>query len=200
MPFVLPLMLQLGFGMSPLGSGLLTFISAVGSLFMKTMSAFILRKWGFRTVLTVNAVVGGLTFAACGLFTASTSHAVILAVLLVGGCLRSLQFTGLNAISYAEVSQREMSQATSLASVAQQLAASFGVTIGAYALQASAWLLGHGTTLQVPDFRIAFAVIGVIAVSSVVYFWRLPEDAGAEMAGRSRPMAVAETPVAGPQG
>src|SRR5262249_57678205 len=86
MPFVLPLMLQLGFGLSPLGSGLLTFVSAVGSLFMKTMSAWILRKWGFRMVLTVNAVVGGLTFAACGLFSASTPHAIIFGVLLVRGC------------------------------------------------------------------------------------------------------------------
>ena len=129
-----------------------------------------------------------------------TSHVVIIAALLVSGFLRSLQFTSLNAISYAEVDAEQMGHATSLAGMMQQLSLSLGVAIGGYALQASAWLLGHGTTLQVPDFRIAFAVIGVIAVSSVVYFWRLPEDAGAEMAGRSRPMAVAETPVAGPQG
>ena len=183
LPFLLPLMLQIGFGMSPLDSGLLTFVSAVGALFMKTMASRILRHWGFRTVLVVNSVFASLTVASCALFSAGTPHLVILAVLLFGGCLRSLQFTSLNAISYADVSQREMSQATSMASVAQQLAASLGVTVGAYALQASSWLRG-GVVLQVPDFRIAFVVIGVIAMSSTLYFRRLPPDAGAELAGR----------------
>jgi EmrB/QacA subfamily drug resistance transporter len=185
MPFLLPLMLQLGFGMSPLGSGLLTFVSAVGALFMKTMSTRILRRWGFRTVLVVNSVLASLTLASCALFSAGTPHIVILAVLLVGGCLRSLQFTSLNAISYADVSQRDMSQATSMASVAQQLAASLGVTVASYALQASSWLRG-GVVLQVPDFRIAFVVVGVIAMTSTLYVRRMPPDAGAELAGRVR--------------
>jgi predicted MFS family arabinose efflux permease len=170
--------------MSPLRSGLLTFVSAVGALFMKTMSTRILRRWGFRSVLAVNSVLASATMATCALFDAGTPHLVILTVLLLGGCLRSLQFTSLNAISYADVSQRDMSQGTSIASVAQQLAASTGVTVGAYALQASSWLRGGGSVLQVPDFRIAFVVVAVIAMSSTLYFRRLSPDAGAEMAGR----------------
>src|SRR5262249_598287 len=136
------LMLQLGFGLSPLQSGLLTFASAVGAMFMKTISTRILARWGFRNVLTTNAVIASITVASCGLFTATMPHALLFIVLLIGGCMRSLEFTSLNAISYADVSQREMSQATSMASVCQQLAASTGVTVGAYALQASTWLRG----------------------------------------------------------
>jgi EmrB/QacA subfamily drug resistance transporter len=182
-PFLLPLMLQVGFGLNPLGSGLLTFASAVGSLFMKTMSTRILRRWGFRVVLTVNSVLASLTIASFAAFTAGTSHVVIWAVLLVGGCLRSLQFTSLNAISYADVTQREMSQATSTASVAQQLAASFGVTIGAYILQASSWIRDQGV-LAAPDFRVAFLIVGLLACASTLYFRRLAPEAGAELAGR----------------
>ena len=106
-PLLLPLMLQVGFGLSPLDSGLLTFASAVGALFMKTMSTWILRRFGFRSTLVINAVVASLLMAACALFGPATPHVVIIAVLLAGGCMRSLQFTSLNAISYADVSQRE---------------------------------------------------------------------------------------------
>jgi len=111
-PFLLPMMLQIPFGLTPLQSGLLTFAAAVGALFMKTLTTTILDRWGFRTVMTVNAIAASVTLAAFGLFSISTPHAIMLAVLLLSGCLRSLQFTSLNAISFAEVSQREMSQAT----------------------------------------------------------------------------------------
>jgi hypothetical protein len=110
-PFLLPMMLQIAFGLTPLQSGLLTFAAAVGALFMKTSPR---RSWaaGVSHRAAVNAVAASVVLAACGLFSIDTPNAVILTVLLVGGCLRSLQFTSLNAISFAEVSQREMSQAT----------------------------------------------------------------------------------------
>jgi EmrB/QacA subfamily drug resistance transporter len=184
-PLLLPLMLQVGFGLSPLDSGLLTFASAVGALFMKTLSTWILRRFGFRSTLVLNAVIASLLMAACALFGPATPHVVIIAVLLAGGCMRSLQFTSLNAISYADVSQREMSQATSMASVAQQLAASTGVTVGAYLLQLS--MLARGApALAVSDFRVAFLLVGAISLSSFLVLRRLPADAGAELAGRAR--------------
>jgi EmrB/QacA subfamily drug resistance transporter len=184
-PFLLPLMLQVGFGLTPFRSGLLTFASAVGALFMKTVATRILRRWGFRTVLLVNAIVASSMFAAYGMFRADTPHTAVLAVLLVGGCLRSLQFTSLGAISYAEISTEAMSAATSLASVVQQLAISAGVTVGAYALQVASWL--HGGTsahdLQPGDFQLAFFTVALFAASSVLWFVRLPTDAGRELAG-----------------
>jgi EmrB/QacA subfamily drug resistance transporter len=180
-PFLLPMMLQLAFKLTPLQSGLLTFAAAVGALFMKTLTTTILGRWGFRTVLSVNAVVASVMLSICGLFTIETPHAVILTVVLIGGCLRSLQFTSLNAISFAEVSQRDMSQATSLMSVGQQLSMSLGVMVGAYALQGAHAFRG-GPDLVSQDFRIAFFVVSAVAVTSIVSFVKLPPTAGAELA------------------
>src|SRR5258706_5481852 len=134
-PFLLPLLLQVGFGMNPLQSGLLTCAPPVGARFMKTLTTIILRRFGFRKVLTVNALVASAAVGIYGLFTAATPHLVIFLVLLVSGCLRSLQFTALQAVSFAEVTRETMSQASSIASMAQRLAQSLGVAIGAYTLQ-----------------------------------------------------------------
>lgn len=181
-PFLLPLMLQIGFGLDPLHSGLLTFAAAAGALFMKTLAARILRVFGFRAVLTVNAFVASGFLAMMGLFTPQTPHAVILAVLLLGGCFRSLQFTSLNAIAYADVSSREMSSATSLTSVAQQLSLGVGVAIGAFALESVARWRG-GAELAAPDFWPAFVLVALISASSGWILARLKPDAGAEMSG-----------------
>ncbi len=175
-------MLQLGFGLDPLHSGLITFAAAAGALFMKTIAARILRAFGFRAVLTVNAVVAAALLALNGAFTAGTPHALIIAVLLVGGCFRSLQFTAVNAIAYADVDPQDMSAATSLASVAQQLSLSIGVAFGAFALQSAAeW---HGRTeIRAEDFWPAFLAVSILSGLSTVWFRRLAPEAGAEVSG-----------------
>jgi EmrB/QacA subfamily drug resistance transporter len=181
-PFLLPLMLQIGFGLSPLASGSLTFIAAVGALFMKTLAKRILERTGFRMLLTINALVGASFIAANGLFTPSTPAWLLMLVLFVGGCFRSLQFTSLNAIGYADVSKRDMSYATSLSSVAQQLALSMGVALGAFALETASAL--HGSpTITAGDFAPAFWTVAVISGLSAFMFVRLHPDAGAEMSG-----------------
>ncbi|MCB8820983.1 DHA2 family efflux MFS transporter permease subunit [Microvirga rosea] len=181
-PFLLPLMFQVGFGLSPLASGSLTFIAAVGALFMKTMAKRILEHVGFKRLLTINAVIGAAFVAANGFFTPTTPHWLIMTVLLVGGCFRSLQFTSLNAIAYAEVSNRDMSSATSLSSVAQQLALSMGVALGASALEGASRF--HGSpTIVAQDFGPAFWIVAAVAVLSTFAFMGLPHDAGAEMSG-----------------
>ena len=181
-PFLLPLMLQLGFGLDALQSGLITFVSAAGALIMKTLARTILSRFGFRRVLIVNSVIGAAFLASSGLFTPTTPHAIMLSVLLVGGCFRSLQFTGINALSYADVSNREMSSATSMSSVAQQLALSMGVTIGAFALE-GANLLHGGKALGAGDFWPAFLIVGLISASSSLWMTQLAPDAGAEVSG-----------------
>jgi EmrB/QacA subfamily drug resistance transporter len=183
-PFLLPLMLQLGFGLSPLQSGLLTFVSATGALFMKTMAARILRTFGFRAVLTVNAFVAAAFLAASGLFTPLTPHAVIMTVLFVGGCFRSLEFTALNAIAFADVSTRDMSHATSLSSVAQQLSLSVGVALGAAVLEAVSRVHGQAA-LAAGDFWPAFLVVALISGLAGFVFARLAPSAGAEMSGHA---------------
>jgi EmrB/QacA subfamily drug resistance transporter len=181
-PFLLPLLLQLGFGLDPLQSGLLTCATAAGALLMKTLTSAILRRYGFRRVMTVNAAVASAAIAVYGLFTASTPHYIIVAVLLFSGCLRSLQFTALHAISFADVSMPAMSRASSFSSMAQQLAQSLGVAVGAYALQISSLLQDHHTIVA-SDFWPAFLGIAIISATSLFLHAGLPRDAGAEVSG-----------------
>lgn len=185
-PFLLPLMLQLGFGLNPLQSGLLTFASAAGAMFMKTIAARILKRHGFRRVLLVNAVACSALLAGYGLFRASTPHVLIIAALLVAGCFRSLQFTSLNAISYAEIDQRAMSQATSLSGMMQQLSLSLGVAVAGYALQIAGLFSGTAPTAAV-NFPPAFVMVAAISALSAWFMWALPADAGQEMSGRAEP-------------
>ncbi|OWY37756.1 MFS transporter [Xenophilus sp. AP218F] len=180
-PFLLPLMLQLGFGFTPFESGLLTCSTALGAIFMKTIVARVLRVFGFRRILMVNSVLAGLSVGVFALFRADTPHLLMLAVFLLGGCLRSLQFTSLNAITFADISQPRMSHATSLSSVAQQLAAGFGVTVGAFALQGASWLQGHHE-IAASDFAWAFVFMASLTALSCLLFRRLPADAGAQLA------------------
>ncbi len=183
-PFLLPLMLQLGFGLSPLQSGLLTFVSAIGAMFMKTIAARVLKRYGFRRVLVVNALIASILLCGYGLFRPDTPHIFIIGVLLVSGCFRSLQFTSLNAISYAEVESRRMGQASSLSGMMQQLSLSLGVAVGGYALQLVGEFNGRSPT-AVQNFYVAFFIVGLISASSALLMWRLPRNAGAEMSGRA---------------
>ena len=184
-PFLLPLMLQLGFGLDPFHSGLLTCASAVGAMFMKTVTIKILKRFGFRLVLTLNAMVASAATGVYGLFTAGTSHVVIVAVLLFSGCLRSLQFTSLAAISFADITRETMSQASSVSSMAQRLSQSMGVVVGAYVLQISNDLQGHDTIVA-SDFWPAFAVVALISAASLFFNSALAPDAGAEISGQAR--------------
>ncbi|MFY2763818.1 DHA2 family efflux MFS transporter permease subunit [Arenimonas sp. MALMAid1274] len=184
-PFLLPLMLQLGFGLTALQSGLLTFASAMGAMFMKTIAASVLRRFGFRRVLWTNALLASAMLAGFGLFTAETPHLLIIAVLVVSGCFRSLQFTSLNAISYAEVEAPKMGQASSLSGMAQQFSLALGVAIGGYGLQIAGELTGRSYT-DASNFLWAFLTVGAISASSAWIMYRLPPDAGAEMSGRAK--------------
>jgi EmrB/QacA subfamily drug resistance transporter len=189
-PFLLPLMLQIGFGLSPVQSGLLTFVSAVGAIFMKTLAAMILRRAGFRRVLLLNAFAASTMLCTFGLFRPTTPHLVIIATLLISGCLRSLQFTSLNAISYAEVDSPRMGQASSLSGMMQQLSLSLGVATAGYLLEIVGAVTQQSPT-AVANFYWAFLGVGLVSMSSAWWMWHLPSHAGAEMAGRARPRADA---------
>jgi EmrB/QacA subfamily drug resistance transporter len=186
--FLLPLMLQLGFNYSPFESGLLTFTSAVGAFTMKSVAARIIRRFGFRRILIVNALISSAFTAACALFTPATPFLLMVLVLLIGGFFRSLQFTATNTIAYADVEPRTMSRATSLVSVAQQISIALGVGVGALCVELAVEFKG-GTMITADDFRPAFLVISAIAASSAILFWTLPPDAGASMSNR-QPVAA----------
>jgi EmrB/QacA subfamily drug resistance transporter len=185
-PFLLPLLFQLGFGLDPLQSGLLTCTTAIGAMFIKTLTVFILRRFGFRTVLSINGVAASLVVMAFGLFSSTTPHSIIALVLLLSGCLRSLQFTALNAISFADIAPEKMSQAASFSSMAQRLSQSAGIAAGAYLLQLSSTAQGHASIVAA-DFWPAFVGIGLVSALAPLLHLRLPPQAGIEVSGHGVP-------------
>jgi EmrB/QacA subfamily drug resistance transporter len=184
-PFLLPLLFQLGFGLDPFHSGLLSCTTAVGAMFVKTATVMILKRYGFRRVLVANAVLAAAGTGVYGLFTADTSQAIIIAVLLVSGCLRSLQFTAIAAVTFAEITRATMSQAASLQSMAQRLSQSIGVAVAAYVLQISSDLQGHAAVVTA-DFWPTFIVIALISAASILSNLAIAPDAGAEISGHGR--------------
>ena len=183
LPFLLPLLMQVGFGLSPFRSGLVTFASAVGAMGMKTLAARIIRTFGFRNIMVINAVVSSVFLAACALFTVTTPLLLIMIILVVGGFFRSLQFTAINTVAYAEVEPSQMSRATTLVSVNQQLAISAGVAVGAFSVETT-MLLHHVSELSAADFAPAFIVVAIISAISAYFFYQMPDDAGHEISGR----------------
>lgn len=183
MPFLLPLLMQVGFGLSPFRSGLVTFASAIGAMGMKTLAARIIRAFGFRNTMTINAMISSVFLAACALFTVTTPLLLIMIILLVGGFFRSLQFTAINTVAYAEIEPGQMSRATTLVSVNQQLSISAGVAVGAATVE-STMFLHHMTELSATDFAPAFIVVSIISAISTWFFWQMPDDAGHEISGR----------------
>jgi MFS family permease len=183
LPFLLPLLMQVGFGLSPFRSGLVTFASAVGAMGMKTLAARIIRTFGFRNMMTINAVVSSVFLGACALFTVTTPLLLIMIILVVGGFFRSLQFTAINTVAYAEIEPGQMSRATTLVSVNQQLAVSAGVAVGAFSVE-STMMLRHVQELSAQDFAPAFLVVSIISAVSAWFFLQMPDDAGHEISGR----------------
>ncbi|MDE2242928.1 MAG: DHA2 family efflux MFS transporter permease subunit [Bradyrhizobium sp.] len=183
LPFLLPLLMQIGFGLTPLQSGLVTFGSAAGAMGMKTLAARIIRTFGFRSIMIINAFVSSVFLAACALFTIATPLLLIMILLVVGGFFRSLQFTAINTLAYAEVEPDRMSRATTLVSVNQQLAVSAGVALGAALVETTMWF-HHVTELSAAEFGPAFIVVSVISALSAGFFFELPADAGHQVSGR----------------
>ncbi len=182
-PFLLPLMFQIGYGMSALQSGLITFVAAAGAISMKFGAARMIRRFGFRTLLIANGLLASVSIAVMGLLSASTPYILAVALLFVGGFLRSLQFTALNAMSYSDVTSAQASYATSLYTVAQQLSLSMGVVLAAFVLEAAQWWRGE-MLLTPTDFTIAFAVVAVCSLSAMWQFVTLSPKAGESVSGK----------------
>ena len=187
--FLLPLLLQVVFGLSAFASGTITFATALGSISMKLTARPILRRFGFRMVIIVNSVISAATIAMCTLFTAATPIPVIFALLLIAGFFQSLQFTATQAMTYADIEQPQMSSATSIASMSQQLSRGFGISFVAALLNLSlAWR--GGEHLGLPDFTVAFAGAALLALLNLPFGWVLHPAAAAEVSGHKPNIAV----------
>jgi predicted MFS family arabinose efflux permease len=183
-PYLLPLLLQIGFGMTAFGSGLLTFASGSGALVMKLCARRVLARWGFRPILVVNGLGAAAYLSVCALLSPATPEAVILLILLLGGFTQALQFTAINALTFADIPPARMSAATSLHSMIQQISLGMGVALAATVLHASALWRGAGAgALIAADFRPAFWIIGMLSlIAAGIYLWLSP-SAGADLGG-----------------
>jgi EmrB/QacA subfamily drug resistance transporter len=181
-PFLLALLLQVGFGLSPLAAGFITFASAAGAMVMKFVTTPIVGYFGYRNVLIYNGLLTAAFVIACAAFTPLTPVWVMITVLLIGGFFRSLQFTGINTLSYADIPVHSMSRASSFSAMAQQMGITLGVGVAAVTLNISMALRGS-TTLAIRDIAIAFVVTGLISASSSFSFRKLALDAGSQLKG-----------------
>ena len=180
-PFLMPLMLQLTFGLTPFESGLTTFVAAIGAIMSKFGAERLYAAWGFPRTLAIMSVLGCSFLALNALFNPGTPHWLIMASLFFGGLTRSFFFTGVNALVFADVDEKQASQATAINSVSQQLSVASGVAVAGGTLEIATRL--SGGELDLTDFHIAWIVVAIVAVSSAIPFLRLPPDAGSDVSG-----------------
>ncbi|RCS25822.1 MFS transporter [Phyllobacterium salinisoli] len=178
-PFLLPLMFQIGFGLNPFQSGMMTFVSAIGAMGMKFGANHIFSRYGFRYTLMFGSLVSAAFIAINGLFTPTTPYVLILSLLLISGFLRSLFFTGVNALAYAEIPDARTSQATPITAVAQQVSIALGVALAGGILEISTAI--HGGALRLADFHLGFFIVAGVSAVAFFSFARLAPDAGHEL-------------------
>jgi EmrB/QacA subfamily drug resistance transporter len=183
-PYLLPLMMQLGFGLTAAQSGTMTLATALGSIAAKPIAPALLRRWGFRDTLVVNGFFASAGYAVCGLFRPGWPLPLMFAVMVMSGFFMSIQFTGFNTIAYDEVSQQRMGAATSFYTTFQQLMLSVGICSGAAALQAAMVLRGHAR-VQFGDFTAAFWTVAAVSLLATIWNRRFAHDAGHEISGHT---------------
>ena len=183
-PFLLPLLLQVGLGWTPLRAGSLVIGIAVGALASRATATSVMRWFGFKGVLVGTAVLVAVLTALPGVFRAGTPFWVMFVVLGVGGFVRATQFTTSNALSYAEIDQTRVTAASTLQAVIQQLGIAAGITFGGLALHFTQ--SGHGGQLTPDQFTLPFCLVGVLSLLAVPAYLGLHKDVGADMAGRRR--------------
>jgi EmrB/QacA subfamily drug resistance transporter len=183
-PYLLPLMFQIGFGVSPLEAGIMLLVYMVGNLSMKSVTTPLLHRFGFRDVIRVNGTLCALSLAACGLLSPAIGTPVVYFVLLVAGMTRSMNFTSMSTLAFADVTGQMRAGATTLAAMSQQAASALGVATAALALGVFQTARA-GTELAAGDFRNAFFVAAALMGLAVLWSLRLSPDAGAELARKS---------------
>jgi EmrB/QacA subfamily drug resistance transporter len=190
-PYLMPLLFQIGFGLSAFTSGLLLLASALGNLGMKALTTPILQRFGFRNVAITAVTCAGLMTIACGFLTPATPLALILIVVFAYGVARSMQFSTLATLAYADIPPAQMSSASTLWSAAAQMTIGMGIAFGAVALRLADHLRGGegnpgGIHFVLGDFRIAFILAGALTLASALGYVGMARDAGAGIGGASR--------------
>ncbi len=180
-PFLLPLLFQIGFGLDAFQSGMLVLSTFLGNIGMKPFTTWVMRRWGFRSTGVVTGLLASATMIACAALTPATPLPILLVVLFVSGLTRSMQFTVLNTLGFADVPSSRMSGASTLSSVAQQMSIGMGVALGAAMLHLVT--LPHGGPPDLADFHLVFIATGLLMLTGLPSFLRLPWHAGANVSG-----------------
>lgn len=182
-PFLLPLMFQLSFGLTPFVSGLLVLALFAGNIGMKPMTSGILRRFGFRATLLGSISVLAATAFACAFMTAATPVWLIVPVLVVSGMARSMGFTAYHSLAFADMPAPLMTSANTLFSMTQQLAFGLGIALAVILLRGVQTLLDLNDSSQ-QAFHIAFVAVGILTLAATLDVWKLPTDAGARVSGQ----------------
>ncbi|WP_285130871.1 MFS transporter [Leclercia adecarboxylata] len=185
-PFLLPLLFQVGFGMDAFHSGLLVLAVFVGNLTIKPATTPLIRGLGFKKLLLINGALNVLALLACAFLTPQTPVWVIMLVLYLGGVFRSIQFTAISTLAFADVPSPQMSYANTLFSTATQLAVGLGITLGAIGIRIGelcSEMLGI-EALPGIGFRLAFVAIALVCLLGMFDTLRLVKDAGSAVSSK----------------
>lgn len=182
-PFLLPLLFQVGFGMDAFHSGLLVLAVFAGNLAMKPATTALIRSLGFKKLLIINGLLNVASLMACAFLTPQTSTWLIIAILFFGGMFRSMQFTGISTLAFSDVPSPQMSYANTLFSTATQLSVGLGITLGAIGIRLgeklSQWL--EVTAIPGISIKISFVMITLICLLGLIDLLRLPQNAGSSV-------------------
>jgi EmrB/QacA subfamily drug resistance transporter len=184
-PFLMPLLVQIGLGWTPLQAGLLMIGMAIGALASRPLAPMIMRRFGFRNTLVVTAVLIAALTVLPGFFRASTPPWLMFLALAAGGFARATQFTSSNALSFVEVDQRGITAASTLSAVVLQLAIAMGITVGGLTLQLTR--IGHAGPVTPEQFVLPFAVVGLLSLLATPVYLALAHNTGSDMTGHRRP-------------
>ena len=185
-PFLLPLMFQVGFGMDAFHSGLLVLAVFVGNLTIKPATTPLIRSLGFKRLLLINGALNVLALLACAFLTPQTPAWLVMLILYLGGVFRSIQFTAISTLAFADVPSVQMSYANTLFSTATQLAVGLGITLGAIGIRIGEKVSEAMGIAGMPGmtFRLAFVAIALICLVGMVDTLRLTKDAGSAVSSK----------------
>ena len=183
-PFLLPLMFQVGFGLNAFQSGLLMLGLFTGNLLMKSVVTPILRRFGFRNVLTTNGILNAILMASFALLLPQTPRIIVLLILFLNGLSRSMQFTAIGTLAFADITKPDMSTATSFFSMITQMSMGMGVAVGAIALRLAGYFTGNSAGAPTTrEFHIAFMLVALLSVVATMDCFILDQDSGASVSG-----------------
>lgn len=178
-PFLMPLLFQLAFGMDPFAAGLMVLSIFVGNLAMKAVTSPILHRYGFKRVMMVNGVLSVLSIISCIFISSSMPLLVTIFILFLNGIFRSMQFTSINTIGFADLSPNQISSASAITSTSMQLGNTLGVALASLGLVvAHNFRDAQSTVLSLADFQMSLVFIALISVVGLLCLFQLPNNAG----------------------